>query len=429
MSIMNAAVSGMNADTSWLSTISQNVANANTTGYKNAETQFSALVDGASTGSYDAAGVTTSSQSLNTVQGQIVAGSSVTDLAIQGAGYFVVSNSSGETFLTQAGAFVPDASGNLINAQGYYLMGYNAQNGPPVTVANSLTGMQIVNVNPTGAQQPGATATTSGVFAANLPSTATAVAAADLPSANPTTGAAPTEETALVAYNNLGGTQTVNLYLTKTTSTAAPPVPDTWEVTAYDASTAAPGGGFPYAAGGLLGTQTINFDPTTGQLASTSPTSLAFQVPNGQNMTLDLSGMTQLASGYTVNSASTNGSAASGGITGVSIGTEGTLSFQYANGSTMPGYDIPIANVASPDHLTSVSGNAFQANLNSGPIQVGTAGQAGLGTIASSSLESSTVDLATELTNMIQAQSAYEANSKVFQTGANILDVLNNLKS
>jgi len=128
-----------------------------------------------------------------------------------------------------------------------------------------------------------------------------------------------------------------------------------------------------------------------------------------------------------VTGATANGNAPSG-VTGVSIGANGSLSFNYANGTSNPAYDIPLANVASPDNLTSVNGDAFLANSASGPVYLGTAGGAGFGSIESSSLESSTVDLATELTEMIKAQSAYEANSKVFQTGADILDVLNGLK-
>jgi flagellar hook protein FlgE len=429
MSIMNASVSGMNADTSWLSGISQNIANANTTGYKNAETQFSTLVDQASATSYNGAGVTTNTTSMNSMQGTVVGGqSAVTDLAVQGNGYFVVSNSAGETFLTRDGSFVPDASGNLVNSDGYYLMGYDIQNGPPNIVSNSLTGMQNVNVDQAGEQ---AVATTSGTFTANLPSTATAVAAADLPSTN-AADAQYTEETSVVAYNDLGGSQTINLYMTKTGD-------NSWEVAAYDNSAAASGGGFPYSSGPLA-TETLNFDPTTGQLASvatgtgaaatTSATdlSLSIPVPNGQTMSLNLSGMSQLAGAYNVSASSVNGNAPSS-VTGVTIGTDGTLSFQFGNGQTVAGYLIPLANVSSPDNLTSVNGNAFQANGASGAATVGTAGTAGFGSIASSSLESSTVDLATELTQMIEAQSAYEANSKVFQTGADILDVLNNLKS
>jgi flagellar hook protein FlgE len=76
-----------------------------------------------------------------------------------------------------------------------------------------------------------------------------------------------------------------------------------------------------------------------------------------------------------------------------------------------------------------VSGTVFTPNIESGQPEVGTAGTAGLGLIESSSLEGSTVDLATELTQMIQAQSGYEANSKVFQTGANLLSILNKLQA
>ena len=145
-------------------------------------------------------------------------------------------------------------------------------------------------------------------------------------------------------------------------------------------------------------------------------------------MSLDLSKPTQLAAGFSVSSATANGNAPAS-LQGVSIAADGTLSFNYTNGASIAAYDIPLANVASPDNLTSVNGNAFTANSASGPVYLGTANSGSFGTIDSSSLESSTVDLATELTDMIQAQSAYEANSKVFQTGANILDVLNGLKA
>jgi flagellar hook protein FlgE len=145
-------------------------------------------------------------------------------------------------------------------------------------------------------------------------------------------------------------------------------------------------------------------------------------------MALDISGTTQLASSFSVNTNTANGNAPSS-LTGVTISADGTLDFQYSNGASNVGYDIPLANVASPDNLTSLNGNVFQASQNSGSIVYGTAGTSGLGTIVSSSLENSTVDLATELTQMIEAQSAYQANSKVFQTGADLLQILNNLKA
>ena len=116
MSIMGASVSGMNADTNWLSTISQNVANANTTGYKNVQTEFSTLVDQSSNVTENVTGVTTSLRALNALQGSVVGTSTSTDLAVQGKGFFVVSDSCGALYLTRNGSFVPDAAGNLVNA-------------------------------------------------------------------------------------------------------------------------------------------------------------------------------------------------------------------------------------------------------------------------------------------------------------------------
>ena len=145
-------------------------------------------------------------------------------------------------------------------------------------------------------------------------------------------------------------------------------------------------------------------------------------------MSLNLSQTTQLAAAFGVNSATING-AAPGTMTGVAISASGVMSFQYSNSSSMNAYVIPLAKVPSPDNLTSSVGSAYQTNAASGPLQVGNAGTGGLGSVDSSSLEQSTVDLATELTSMVEAQSSYEANSKVFQTGSDILSILNNLKT
>jgi flagellar hook protein FlgE len=421
MSLMGTAVSGMLGDTSWLSNISQNVANANTTGYKNADTEFATVVDQVGAASSAGGGVTASMRSLNSLQGSVVGTSTTTDLAIKGDGYFVVSDSGGALYLTRNGSFVPDANGNLVNSAGYYLMGYNVQSGAASGTTNSLAGMVKVNTITSG---EAATPTSVGTLAVNLPSTA-AVDAGTLPAAN-TAGSTFTEETSLVTYDNLGAAHTLNVYFTNTGTNAAGDY--TWEVDVFDAANAATGGGFPYGAAGSapLASQTLTFSQANGTLMTGSPVTLT--VPNGQSMSLNLGQSTQLAASFGVNAATANGNAPSS-LTGVTISTDGTLDFEYSNGVSSPGYEIPLATVASEDNLTSVSGNAFQANQNSGTVRVGIAGTGGLGKIASSSLENSTVDLATELTDMIQAQSAYQANSKVFQTGANLLDILNGLKA
>jgi flagellar hook protein FlgE len=396
MTILNTSVSGMLADQNWLSSISQNVANANTTGYKELETEFSTLVDQASNGAADGAGVQTSAISLNALQGNVTSSQTTTSLAVQGAGFFIVSDASGAIYLTRNGSFVPDASGNLVNSAGYYLM------------ADNLEGGQS------------ATPTTSASAPGNLPSTAPTIAAADLPSTN-SASSTYTNETSVVVYDNLGAAHTVNLYFSNEGD-------GTWEVDAFAASTTDSN---PFDSALELGSGTLTFG-STGSLTSGSP--LTLQNPtgstilsSGQTISLDLSKTTQLASSFSVTPTS-NGDAPAA-LSGVSIGTDGTLSFNYASGASIAAYHIPLANVESSDNLTSVNGNVYTASAASGPIFVGSANSGSFGAIKSSSLESSTVDIATELTDMIQAQSAYEANSKVFQTGANILDVLNGLKS
>ena len=414
MSIFGTSVSGMMSYSNWLSEISQNVANANTTGYKDAETQFSTLVDQAAGNAANFAGVKTSVRSLNSLQGTTVGTNTTTDLAVQGAGYFVVSNSSGALYLTRNGSFVPDASGDLVNSAGYYLMGYNSSSAGASVAAGSVSGLQKVNVTTSGES---ATPTTAASISANLPSTAAIVTAANLPSQN-TAGSTFTAQTTMVGYDDLGGAHTLDVYFSKTAS-------NTWEADVYDHSTAAAGGGFPYSSGPLT-TATLSFNPTTGALSGGSP--LSFAVPGGQTVSLDLSSTTQLATAFGVSATTANGNAP-GTETGVAIAPDGTLTFQYSNGGSRPGYDIPIANVPSPDNMTNMNGDAFSTNAQSGQMNIGSAGGAGFGSIQSSSLESSTVDLATQLTDMIQAQSDYQANSKVFQTGANLLDVLNGLKA
>jgi flagellar hook protein FlgE len=415
---MSSAVMGMNAQTSWLATISQNIANANSTGYKDAETAFSSLVDSTGSSNYSAGGVQTNPTALNALQGNVAGTATPTNLAIQGKGFFVVSDSSGNMYLTRDGSFVPDSSGNLVNAAGFYLMGSNIQNGAASVTANSLSGLVKVNVNQVGEQ---AVPTSSGVFSANLPSTA-AVAASPPAGGVGSAATTYTEKTSLLTYDNLGAPVTLDIYMTN----VGPAGSGTWEVDIYNSADAAAGGGFPYA-NPALASQTLQFDPTNGQ--TIPPSTLTIPIPNGNPaMTLDMSGMTQLAAGYVVNTASANGNAPDT-LQGLSISTTGVLAFNYSSGNSLPAYNIPIASVASPDNLTSVSGTVFTPNIESGQPEVGTAGTAGLGLIESSSLEGSTVDLATELTQMIQAQSGYEANSKVFQTGANLLSILNKLQA
>src|SRR5271166_5337978 len=409
VSTLNASVSGMAAQATMLSTISDNIANSNTTGYKDASVQFQDLVDETTTSSYNVAGVSTFVGYNISAQGQLTSASSPTDLGIQGNGFFLVANSSGVTYLTRAGNFTQNASGNLVNTAGFTLLGYGNASGN--AAADGVSALKPVNVTGDGLK---AIPSTTGAYVANLNSNATVVTGA-LPSAN-LASSTYTSKSTLVAYDNLGNPVTLDIYSTKTGT-------NTWEQTIYNKADAAAGGGFPYSTP-ALSTQTLTFSATDGGL--TTPTTASVAIPNGQTLTLDLAGSTQLASSFSVSSATTNGNAPSA-VSSVSVGADGTVSEIFANGATKAIATIPLGTVASVDNLTSLPGDVFQANVQSGSILVGNASQGGLGAIRSSQLESSTVDLATQLTNMIVAQNSYEANSKAFQTGSNLLATLNNM--
>lgn len=411
--VMRTSASGMAAQASRISGVSENVANSNTTGYKAVRMEFSSLMVDTGSGNYNSGSVETDTQRLISSQGTLTATSSATDLGIQGQGFFVVQGPSGGNVLTRDGSFTPNASGELVNSAGFKLMGYPMTPNQPNIVVNGYSGMVPIAINNNSLS---AVASTTGSFQTNLPSTATAVAAANLPSTN-SASATYTAKSSLVTVGNLGQEITVDLYSTKTG-------PNTWEVTAYDKAGASATGGFPYASGPLA-SQTLTFNPADGQLAS--GTNLSFSVPGGQPISLDLSGTSQLATNYSVISGKVNGNTASVATT-VQIDKDGTVYSTYENGSRQAVFRIPLATVASADNLQALSGNVYSTTNKSGDAHVGFPQDAGFGSVNSSVLEQSTADIASEFTDMIDAQRSYTANSKVFQTGADLMDVLVNLK-
>ncbi|MFT4000502.1 MAG: flagellar hook protein FlgE [Rhizobium sp.] len=425
---MKTAVSGMNAQANKLSTVSDNIANVNTTAYKSASTSFSSLILASGGGNYNSGSVETSVSYSVSQQGDTVSTSSSSDLSIQGAGFFVVQGADGKTVLTRAGDFVPDANGNLVNSAGYTLMGYSYQSGAPAVVVNGFDGLVPINVNQNGLAS---SASTSGSFTGNLNSNATVVVPSStetLPSANQSTTTADTQKSSVVAYDKLGNTVMYDIYYTKTQAadaTATPPTTDQWEVSVYrnaDASTSG-SSSFPYSSGPLA-TSTLTFD-SNGNLTSGGNFTVT-DAKTGGSIAMDLSQMTQKATDFS-SKGSTDGQAASP-VTGVTIDKDGVVYANYKTGDPKAIYQIPLATVASPDKLTLLSGNVYQANGDSGVTVTSFANSNGLGYIQSNSLEASNVDLAGQLTDMIQAQKSYTANSKVFQTGSDLLDVLVNLQ-
>jgi flagellar hook protein FlgE len=411
--MIETSASGMGAQANRLSTVSDNIANVNTVGYKKATTEFSSLVLESGPGQYLSGSVETNIHYGIADQGQLEFTTSATDLAVQGNGFFVVQSTNGDTTLTRAGSFVQDSSGNLVNAAGFKLMAYSLANGTPTIVANGTAGLVPVNVGNLALQ---ATPSTSGKLFLNLNSNAAVVPPGNLPSTN-SPNAQFTSKTSLVTYDNLGNQVTLDVYASKSAA-------NTWEIAVYNQADAT-NGGFPYA-NPALGTQTLTFNPNNGQLAQGGPTSISVQVPNGQTLTLDMSQSSQLAANFQVLNASVNGNAPSS-TNKVDIANDGTVFMVFENGTRVATYKIPLASVPSPDHLKPLPGNVYTTSNDSGDIQMGFASLGSLGTINAGSLEQSTVDIASELTTMIESEKNYTANSKVFQTGAQLLDVLVNL--
>ena len=400
---MRTGVSGMNAQANRLSTVADNIANANTTGYKKASTQFSSLILPTTGGAYNSGGVTTDVRYSISAQGTFTYTTSATDLAINGSGFFIVQGSDGAEYLTRAGAFTPMDDGTLRNTAGYTLMGYEySSTADPTIVINGYDGLSEINLK-SGSLT--ATPSTSGSLDVNLPSN----------EEHPYTKA-----TSLVAYDSLGNSRKLD-FTYSTTATAGE-----WNltVTYTDPDTGTPQ---------TLATQTLNFN-SAGELVTPasgviSTSSLTFGTGTGASVLsgLDISigATTQLAADFSADG-DIDGSGPSE-ISGYEISSDGIVSLKYDNGDLIPKFRIAMANVQSPDNLTPLAGNVYSQSNDSGVIVMGYAGNSGYGSILSGALEDSNVDIAEELTSMIESQRNYTANSKVFQTGSELMEVLVNL--
>lgn len=415
--VMRTGVAGMAAQGNKLSAVADNIANADTIGYKRAEIEFSSRIPQSITGEYVSGGVDSNIRHSISEQGSLQFTNSVTDLAVRGDGFFVVEDGNNEPFLTRAGSFVQDSDGFLVNAGGFYLMGFEITNGvAPAPTANGFAGLTRVKMTDSSLT---ARASDLGELQVNLDSNSSIVAAIDLPSTNSAT-ADFTSKTSLVTFDDLGNEELIDVYYTKTAA-------NTWEVAVYaqaDASTSS--GNFPYSSAALT-TDTFIFDGSTGGLTGASPTSVTFTVPNGQSLTIDMATSSQLAADFTVLDATVNGNAASG-FELLEIDSTGTMFSSFSDSSRVESFKIPLANVPSPDNLLVLPGDIYQSGKGSGEVLMGFAESGGRGSIVSGAKEQSTVDLATELTSMIEAQRGYTANSKVFQAGSELMDVVVNLK-
>ncbi|MGS0893070.1 flagellar hook protein FlgE [Burkholderia stagnalis] len=408
-------LSGLAGASSDLDVIGNNIANANTVGFKSSTAQFADMYANSiatSTNSQIGIGTMLNSVQQNFSQGTINTTSASLDVAINGNGFFQMSNNGSLTY-SRDGTFQRDKNGYLVNAQGMNLMGYAANQNGVINTAQTVP-LQA----PTNNIAPTPTTTITGQF--NLNSQDTVPTKTPF---SPTDNTTYNFSTSIQVYDSLGGSQPVNVYFAKTAA-------GTWEAYAgvQGATSATDLGTVTFDSSGAIQSTTLagSTTPTAslGQFQFTIPNTDGSATP--QPLTLNLTGTTQYGGKDGVNNLAQDGFA-SGTLTTFSIGTDGKVTGNYSNGQTATLGQIALANFNNPNGLVNIGGNQYVETAASGVPQISAPGSTNHGTLQGSALENSNVDLTSELVNLITAQRNYQANAQTIKTQQTVDQTLINL--
>jgi flagellar hook protein FlgE len=400
-------LSGLNAAARNLDVIGNNVANANTIGFKGAIAQFADVyansLQGAGAGQIGI-GVKVADVAQQFTQGNITNTSNPLDVAINGQGFFRL-NANGDTVYSRNGQFKIDRDGYLVNTSGYRVTGYEA-NASGVLNTSTATDLRIN----AGDLTP---RTTSGVDATLNLDSRKAVIGTPFNINDPTTFS---DSTSLAVYDSLGNPHTLSMYFTKTAS-------NTWQIhAALDGA---------QIGAGPIGTATFRNDGSLDTTATPVPLNLSVNLTNGANspltIGLDLRNSTQFGSLFGVNALSQDGYA-SGRLAGFSITGDGVIQGNYTNGESAILGQIALANFANPQGLTALGNNVWRQTAESGAPLAGAPGTGSLGVLQSAAVEEANVDLTAELVNMITAQRHYQANAQTIRTQDQVMQTLVNLR-
>jgi len=465
-SAMLAGVSGLVANSSALAAISDNIANVNTVAYKRNQTNFSSVVTAqAVPGHYSAGGVQAITRQLVSQQGLIQTANSATDIAINGDGFFVVTNkglgltNADQRMFTRSGSFTVDANGYLVNDANLYLQGWPVVDDNVNVDPSDLTSMQPINVKslgtavaPTSLVQLNASLFKNQAISAGEatydPATASMAQYAD-DTANkisPSTGTKPDFTMEMNVTDSSGGTHKVALAVMKSSN---PANPNEWHAEVYAIpSTDVTGGAAPgqIASGTIAFTPEGAFDPvnSTGFFqdpggsmtptfdvgASTAGAGVKWASNLGlgdQKIQLDISKLSQVVAPNQLKSVNSDG-AGVGNVIAVQVDADGFVSAIFDNKQVRKIAQIGLATFPNPDGLKPSSGNTYSSAIPAGTMVAKAPGTAGGGSISPSSLEASTVDLSQEFTGLITTQKAYSASSKIITTADQMLDELIQMK-
>lgn len=402
-----AGISGLNANSTAMTVIGDNIANVNTTAFKSNRSSFANVLSqslGGGGGSDVGRGVEFWGTTPIWSQGSLENTASPMDMAINGRGFFVVNDASGASYYTRAGEFTFDREGSLVNPDGMLVQGY-----------------QVTSTNPDGSLNLGPVQNIQIPTESTTPPSASTEFTVDV---NLDSGAAVggTYSTTITVYDSLGNDIPLSIDFVKTAANAW-----TWQASSTLASAVVPAG--PTA---------ITFDATTGALVAGADPTIQLTLTTGATMpalTWDLysaagvtnGDLTQYAAPSTTTFQTQNGYP-SGTLRGISVNEQGVVTGSYSNGQLVPLFQVALADFPSYYGLQKMGKNLYAASLESGAAMLGVADSGRLGSISPSAVEMSNVDLAQEFVKMITTQRAFQANSRVITTSDEILQELINIK-
>lgn len=394
-------LSGLNAASEALDVVGNNIANSQTVGFKSGSIAFADVFAGSQIGM----GVQVAGVNQSFADGVLGAGSGEFDMAIQGNGFFRLTDDAGRIYYSRNGQFQQDENGYIINNQNMYVTGYQATGTPPSIQQGAAVGpIQI----PTG-QMP-AKASDSGEMKGNLDSEEEVVTKTPFDATNSDTY---TSMSQVTAYDSQGNEHTVNVYYVKESA-------NEWSVYSNDVTAPAPD----YTH------TTLQFDANGNQTSSSLPTlSINSSAYNGAaplSFNMDLSGITQQHATTAVDCPTTNGYAP-GKFNGCTIGESGEIIANYSNGETQLLGQVVLSSFANPGGLESKGNNCWQETPSSGQPATGVSGSGSLGSLYGGKLEASNVDLSQQMVDMIVYQRNYQSNSQTIKTQSEIMQTLVNL--
>jgi flagellar hook protein FlgE len=441
-SSLNAGVAGLSSNSQRLASISDNIANSSTFGYKRVETDFASMVLSSGGGSYSAGGVRASTQRMIDERGALVSTNNATDLAVRGGGMMPVAQyaqvqtlgTDAQMYLQSTGSFRTDADGYLVSDSGLVLMGVPADaNGTiPPFARDTADALEPIRIN-TGAIAGNPTQNMS--LGVNLPATSTQYSADPVPN----------EQLSVEYFDNLGSSQSISIEFIPTVPAAATdPASNEWVMVMTDSA----------QAGAEIGRYTLTFDDSRtsgGTLVSVDDTAAPAHAtydtatglitvgvadassPPNNPIVIDIGaigdteGLSQLSYNFAPISVRKDGSAI-GNFIGLDVDANGFVRASFDTGEIRLVYQVPLVNVPNPNGLQSFDSQTYLPSRDSGPFFLWDGGDGPTGDIVSFAREESTTDVATELTNMIKTQRAYSSNAKVIQTVDEMLQETTNIK-